>query len=168
MERIWKISKINPNIKGFWKEEYDYRDVIDLDNKINKYKEPYAERILRRRLTHLKRTEFKRRRLDIVYGMAIRIFFLYIGVIIERLLDGDELELKGLGTVRLKTKKDYKTNFGYNSARKRAKKKGYTTYMHMEFERDHKEFRYGYPAAAFSEELKKEVHRMENKGIKYY
>mgnify|MGYP003601348916 CR=1 FL=1 len=149
------------------RKEYDYKDVIDRENIINKFKEPYIESILVKKIQHIKIKKYKRPRKVIAYGMACRVLFLYVRLIIEELFKGNEIEIKGVVNVSLRTIRNNPRYRGWKADRRRSKRRGWYTMIHTPWLLDTDKLKYLYPRIFFSKSLKRRLHRMENNGYKF-
>ena len=166
MEERIKSSHINKKVKTIRIKEYDYRDVINKDNSLGNRKTPYIEVVLRPRLKHITFSSNTHPKSQIIYGMAVKIFFAVIKVIIEELFKGNSIEFQNVGVFRLKTKKSkWYYNSTYTADKNRSKNLGFYTEIECMF--NTKEFKYKKPFISFGSFYKKKIQEMENQNIKF-
>lgn len=159
---IWKI-------KNFTIVEYDYKDIIDFDNIISNRKEPYIQSVLKNKFSHISYKEDSHPRKNIMKRTSHIIFFLWIKIIVEELLKGEIIYLKGIGKLNLETNNVRSGYFGWNKDKERVKRKGYYTFIRAEYEtRIKSRSKYNsFPYWAFGEFYKKKLWKNEDNGIKY-
>jgi nucleoid DNA-binding protein len=166
MEIRIRKSRINKKIKTLHLEEYDYRDVINFDNKIGRGSTPYVDRVLRKRLKHVKGIDTHSLR-NITYRMATRIFFAYISFIVKALFEGKSIYIDKVGTLSLRTKVSRSHYTAFPKDMKRSKNMGIYTMIHCDYDENPNKFRYRAPFWAFGEHYKKKIMKLEDNGIKY-
>ncbi len=162
-----KKSRINKRVKTIKIEEYDYKDIVDMECKFTQSSIPYAERVLKKRIKHVDYKVNTHPKSHIIYGMAVQVLFEYAKIVIEELIKGNRVELNKIGTIFLRTRV-WSTKFkGYAKDRKRSKEKGIYTGIEVDWQILYNKFRYGEPYFSLGPTFKKRVQKNEDNGIKY-
>lgn len=159
-----KINKIVPYVEI---KECDYNDIIHSE-KYFKRKEPYVEKVLRPRLQHITFSVDSHPKSLIIRSIAINIFFIFVRIIIDELIEGNRIVLKDLGEIELRSKPFDIKYKGWKRDFDRAKNKGFYTMIQVTYSKHQtSQFKYGFPYWSFGEYYKKKVHNLENKGKKF-
>ena len=162
-----KKSIINKRYSRLTIEEYNYKDIIDVENKFSLSDTPYIDRVLRKRLKHITFTMDNHPRSRLIYGMATQIFFEYVKIVIEELLNGNRITINRIGDLYLRTRSHSTKYKGYKRDKRRSKLKGLYTGIEVEWKMLYSKFRYGQPYFAFGPAIKKLIRYNEDNGIKY-
>jgi hypothetical protein len=167
MKKVVTPTFIQKNLKSFVRREYSYKDVINEDNALGQRKTVYIDTVLRKRLKHITFSVDTHPKSQIIRGMAYKVFFAWISIIVEELFAGNKIYLKKLGTLSLETLSS-RTNFkGKNKDRWRSRDKGFYTKIRCDYDFSHERMRYKYPYVSFGKFYKNKLHKLEDSGIKY-
>jgi hypothetical protein len=98
---------------------YDAKDIID-DGLFYDRKRGY-DYILRRRLKHFNTTQTQRAKTKVMMGMVKLIFRYMMKILMRELLAGEDIEVKGVGFLRMKTFKFNNKYRGYGYERQKQK-----------------------------------------------
>lgn len=167
MIKITKNSYINRKLKTIVKEEYDYNDILNLDNRIGNRKTVYLDDVLRKRLTHITNKVDTHPKSSIIKGMGIKIFFAWVGVLVEGLFDGNDMQIHKVGSIRLSTKTSTSSYKGFPRDRQRSKNKGFYTIVECTYHDKMKNMRYRRPFWSLGHYYTNKLHRLEDAGIKF-
>jgi len=167
MEVKTKKSKVNKKVPTITVEEYDYHDVINVDNAIGVRKTSLLETVFRKRLKHITFSVDTHPKSTIIKGMGIKIYFAWISIIIEELFKGNSIQIKDVGTIQLKTKTSTTSYKGYYQDRKRSKNKGFYTTIECIYDRKVRGTRYKRPYWGFGKHYKQRIRDIEDTGYKY-
>ena len=167
MELRKKKSRISKYVKYIYIKEYNYKDIIDIEQKFSGGKEPFIHRFFLPRLKHIPFKADTHPKRMIAEGMAASIFFEYIKLIIDELFKGNTIRFYRLGEIELRTSKWSTRYQGYGTDYNRSKRLGYFTGIFCRWDVPHRFFRYGYPSLSLGKSYKKRLHKLEDKGIKF-
>jgi hypothetical protein len=149
------------------KEEYDYHDIINENNALGKRKTVLIDAVLRKRLKHITFSVDTHPKSQIIRGMASRVFFAWISIIVEELFAGNKIHLKKVGTLSLETLPSRASFKGVRKDRYRSRDKGYYTKIRCDYDVPLSKMKYSYPYVSFGKYYKARLHKLEDKGIKY-
>lgn len=167
MEKVVKRSYINKRLKYITIEEYDYNDILNLDNRIGNRKTVYLDDVLRKRLTHITNSVDTHPKSTIIKGMGIKIFFAWVTVMVEELFKGNSVEINRVGALRLSTKTSTSNYRGFDKNRKRSKQKGFYTIVECMYHDSMKNMRYRRPFWSLGHYYTNKLHRLEDAGQKF-
>lgn len=167
MVEVETVSRNSSKLKTFIRREYDYRDIINENNALGSRKTVFIDTVLRKRLKHITFSVDTHPKSQIIRGMAYRVFFAWISIIVEELFAGNKIFLNKLGTLSLQTLTSRANYRGDRKDKIRSKKKGFYTKIRCDYLFTHKKMRYKYPYISFGKFYKARLHKLEDNGIKY-
>ncbi len=164
MKRVLTKSHIQKTLPFIEKEEYDYHDIINENNALGKRKTVFIDTVLRKRIKHISDTHAKSIH---IRGMAYRVFFAWISIIIEELFAGNKIKIKKVGTLSLETLPSRASFKGVSKDRYRSRDKGFYTKIRCDYIIPFSKMKYKYPYISFGKYYKARLHKLEDNGIKY-
>jgi len=167
MEVSSKKTRINKKVKEFRKEEFDYHDVVNENNKFGVRKTAYIDTLFRPRLSHVTFSTNTHPKSQIIRGMAYKVFFAYVSIIVEELFKGNTIKINKVGLISLLTMTSNTKYRGRQKDRERSKKKGFYTRINCDYFFSSDKIRYGFPYASFGKFYKKKLHSLEDNNIKF-
>jgi hypothetical protein len=167
MKKVLTRTHIQKGLKEFERDEYDYHDIVNEDNALGQRKTVYIDTVLRKRLKHITFSVDTHPKSQIIRGMAYRVFFAWISIIVEELFLGNKIQLKGLGTLSLQSLESTASFKGLPQDRYRSRDKGFYTKIRCDYEIPLSKMKYKYPYISFGKFYKARLHKLEDNGIKY-
>lgn len=158
---------INKSIPFVDKHEYDYHDIINEDNSLGNRKTVLIDTVLRKRLKHITFSVDTHPKSQIIRGMAYRVFFAWIGIIVEELFNGNKIEINKVGVLSLETLSSRASFKGGVKDRRRSRDKGFYTKIRCDYVIPVSKMKYRYPYISFGKHFKSRLHKLEDNGIKY-
>lgn len=99
---------------------YDLDDILDPTLSPSRSKKTF-DSILRPRLKHINAHETGRAKTKVILGMVKHIVRFMMRAIVREILDGEVVEMKGIGTIRMSTYQFNNRYKGYSVARQKQK-----------------------------------------------
>lgn len=160
-------THINKKIPFIDKEEYNYQDIINETNSLGNRKTVFIDTVLRKRLKHITFSVDTHPKSQIIRGMAYRVFFAWISIIVEELFAGNKIEIKKVGTLSLETLSSRASFKGDVKDRRRSRDKGFYTKIRCDYVIPVSKMKYRYPYMSFGKHFKSRLHKLEDNGMKY-
>lgn len=167
MKKVLTKTHIQKGLKEFYKDEYDYHDIINEDNSLGQRKTVYIDTVLRKRLKHITFSVDTHPKSRQIRGMAYMVFFAWISIIVEELFAGNKIFIKKVGTLSLETLPSLAKYRGDKKDRYRSRDKGFYTKIRCDYVFSHTRMKYHYPYISFGKFYKARLHKLEDNGIKY-
>jgi len=167
MEVKTKISRVNKKVPTITVEEYDYHDILNIDNAIGTRKISLLETIFRKRLNHITFSVDTHPKSSIIKGMGFKIYFAWISIIIEELFKGNSIQIKNVGVIQLRTKTSTTSYKGFPQDKKRSKNKGFYTTIECIYDKKIRSTRYKRPFWGLGKHYKQRIRDIEDTGYKY-
>jgi len=167
MQKVLTRTHIQKRFKEFEREEYDYHDVINEDNALGQRKTVYIDTVLRKRLKHVSFKMDTHPKSFQIRGMAYRVFFAWMSIIVEELFAGNKIFIKKVGTLSLETLQSVARYKGVKEDRYRSRDKGFYTKIRCDYVIPPSKMKYSFPYISFGKYYKEKVYKLEDKGIKY-
>jgi len=167
VKEVLTRSHIQKYLPEFIREEYDYHDIINEDNALGQRKTVMIDTVLRKRLKHIAFSIDTHPKSQIIRGMAYRIFFAWISIIVEELFAGNKIEIKKVGTLSLETLRS-RTNYkGNDKDRYRSRDKDFYTKIRCDYFIPLSKMKYKFPYISFGKFYKNRLQKLEDNGIKF-
>ena len=167
MKKVLTRTHIQKRFKEFEREEYDYHDVINEDNALGQRKTVFIDTVLRKRLKHVSFKMDTHPKSFQIRGMAYRVFFAWISIIVEELFAGNKIFIKKVGTLSLETLPSLAKYRGDKEDRYRSRDKGFYTKIRCDYVIPYSKIKYKHPYISFGKYYKAKLHKQEDNGIKY-
>lgn len=167
VKKVLTKTHIQKRFKEFEREEYDYHDIINEDNSLGQRKTVFIDTVLRQKIKHITFSVDKHPKSIHIRGMATRVFFAWISIIVEELFAGNKIQIKKVGTLSLETLPSRASFKGIDKDRWRSRDKGFYTKIRCDYVIPFSKLKYKHPYISFGKYYKERLHKLEDNGIKY-